>query len=161
MSQMDRDHSRLVVIEKNKINSFKQEKFSSVKSEDGLFLYISLRLIQNYSSLVYNDFFPDFQMMPIIMGFFPLYFIPFFHLSSPRVDQIANLFDTCPICTFLKSLEVAVRLKVIVQVSLLNVATGLDAKHSMRWQQLSSQIFSNSLIYFSQTYIELQFFSVQ
>ena len=42
---MDRDHSRLVVIEKNKINNFKQEKFSSVKFEDGLFLYISLRLI--------------------------------------------------------------------------------------------------------------------
>ena len=58
---MDRDHSRLVVTKNNKINSFKQEKFSLVKSEDGLFLYISLRLIWNYNSSVYSDFFPRFS----------------------------------------------------------------------------------------------------
>ena len=47
---MDKDHDRLVNNGKNKTNSFEQEKFSSVKFEEGLFLYISLRLIQNYSS---------------------------------------------------------------------------------------------------------------
>ena len=46
MSQVDNDHNRLVIIGKNETNSFEQEKFSSIKSEEGLFLYISLRLIQ-------------------------------------------------------------------------------------------------------------------
>ena len=45
MSQVDNDHSRLVITGKNKANSFEQGKFSSAKSEEGLFLYISLRLI--------------------------------------------------------------------------------------------------------------------
>ena len=45
MSQVDNDHSRLVITGKNKANSFEQEKFSSAKSKKGLFLYISPRLI--------------------------------------------------------------------------------------------------------------------
>ena len=47
---MDNDHSRLVITGKNKANNFEQEKFSSAKFEEGLFLYIALILIQNYSS---------------------------------------------------------------------------------------------------------------
>ena len=47
-----------------------------------------------------------------------LYSIPFFNLSLPRVDQIANPLDICPISTFLKSLWVAVRLEVTIHVSL-------------------------------------------
>jgi len=36
-------------------------------------------------------------------GILPLlYSLPFFHLSLPCVDQIANLFDIYPISTFLK-----------------------------------------------------------
>ena len=43
--EVAKDPSRLVNNGKNKTNSFEQEKFSSVKSKEGLFLYISLRLI--------------------------------------------------------------------------------------------------------------------
>ena len=114
MSQMDRDHSRLVVIEKNKINSFKQEKFSSVKSEDGLFLYISLRLIQNYSSLVYSDFFPRFSDDVHHNGVLFLYISFLSFISAPHV-QIGLL---------------------IFSILVLSAPS---------WQQLSSQIFSNSL----------------
>ena len=46
MSQVDNDHNKLVIIGKNETNSFEQENFSSIKSEEGLFLYISLRLTQ-------------------------------------------------------------------------------------------------------------------
>ena len=49
-----------------------------------------------------------------------LYSFPFFHLSLPHVDQITNLLDIVPINTFLKSLWVAVKLEVTVQVSLLH-----------------------------------------
>ena len=51
MSQVDNDHNKLVIIGKNETNSFEQEKFSSIKSEEGLFLYISLRLIQKLQFL--------------------------------------------------------------------------------------------------------------
>ena len=43
-------YSRLVGVGKNETNNFRQEKFSSVKFEDGLFLFTSLRLIKNYNS---------------------------------------------------------------------------------------------------------------
>ena len=115
---MNNDHSRLVIARKNKINSFEQEEFSSVKSEKGLFLYISLRLIQNYSSLVYNDLSLNFLMIPFVMGFFSFIFLPL--LSSQPFTCKSNyyLLDTCPISTFLESLGVAIRLKITVQVSL-------------------------------------------
>ena len=74
MSQVDNDHSKLVIARKNKTNSFEQEKFSSVKSKEDLFLYISLRLIQNYSSSVYSDLSLDFLMIPFVMGFFSFMF---------------------------------------------------------------------------------------
>ena len=45
ISSVDNDHSRLVITGKNKINGSKQERFFSVKSDDGLFLCISLKLI--------------------------------------------------------------------------------------------------------------------
>ena len=68
---MDNDHSKLVIARKNKTNSFEQEKFSSVKSKEGMFLYISLK---NYSSSVYNDLSLDFLMIPFVMGFFSFIF---------------------------------------------------------------------------------------
>ena len=71
---MDNDHSKLVIARKNKTNSFEQEKFSSIKSKEDLFVYISLRLIQNYSSSVYNDLSLDFLMIPFVMGFFSFIF---------------------------------------------------------------------------------------
>ena len=117
MSLVDNDHSRLVVTGKHKSNNSEQEKFSLVKSEEGLFLYISLRLIQNYSSWVYNDFSLDFlDDLPCNGVFSLLYSHSFFHLSPSHVDQIAGP-NTCPISIFLKSLGVAVGLKVIIQVS--------------------------------------------
>ena len=51
MSQVDNDHNRLVIIGKNETNNFEKEKFSSVKSKEGLFLYISVRLIQKLQFL--------------------------------------------------------------------------------------------------------------
>ena len=42
MSQVNNDHNRLVIIGKNETNSYEQKKFSSAKSEEGLFLYIAL-----------------------------------------------------------------------------------------------------------------------
>ena len=71
---MDNDYSMLVIAGKNKTNSFEQEKFSSVKSEEGLFLYISLRLTQNYNSSVYSDLSLDFLMISFVMGFFSFIF---------------------------------------------------------------------------------------
>ena len=49
--------------------------------------------------------------------FFSFILSSFFHLLPSRVDQVSEV-DSCPIRTFLKSLVVAVRLKIIVQVSL-------------------------------------------
>ena len=64
--------------------------------------------------------------------FFLFYTLFLFHLHPPRVDQIIGV-DPCPINTFLKSLGVAVRLKIIVQVSfLINAARKLATEHSMR-----------------------------
>ena len=48
---MDNDYSMLVIAGKNKTNSFEQEKFSSVKSEEDLFIFISLKLIQKLQFL--------------------------------------------------------------------------------------------------------------
>ena len=73
---MDNDHSRLVIARKNKINRFEQEEFSLIKFEECLFLYISLKLIQNYSPLVYSDLSLDFLMIPFVMGFFSFIFLP-------------------------------------------------------------------------------------
>jgi len=57
----------------------------------------------------------SFSLMPPCNGIFSLlYSFTSSHLSLPLVDQIINLFDTCSIRTFLKSLWAAVRLKVIV-----------------------------------------------
>ena len=46
LSWVDSDHNRLVITGKNKTNSFEQEKLSSAKSKEGLFLYISFSPIQ-------------------------------------------------------------------------------------------------------------------
>ena len=58
---------------------------------------------------------PD-SLIPSIMGFFFFIFPFLLHLSPPHVDQIAGS-DLCPISPFLKSLWVAIRLNVTVQVS--------------------------------------------
>ena len=82
-----------------------------------MLLYISLRLIQIFKFLVIQSFLFWFSHDPLCNGILLLYPLSFFHLSCPRVDQIANLLNICPISTFLKSLWVAMRLEVIIQVS--------------------------------------------
>ena len=79
---------------------------------------ISLRLIQMFKLLITKWFSFLFMIPPFYNGILLLlYSLPFFHLNLSCVDQIANLLDTCPISTFLKSLWIVVRLEVIVQVS--------------------------------------------
>ena len=75
MSQIDNDHSRLVIIGKSKTNSFEQEKFSLVKSEEGLFLYIFLILIQKLQFLSIQSFLSPFSD-PLCNGVL-LFYIPF------------------------------------------------------------------------------------
>ena len=83
-----------------------------------MLLYISLRLIQIFKFFVIQSFLFWFSHDPLCNGILLLlYPLSFFHLSRPRIDQIANLLDTCPVSTFLKSLWVAVRLEVTVQIS--------------------------------------------
>ena len=82
-----------------------------------MLLYISLKLIQIFKFLVIQSFLFWFSHDPLCNEIFLLlYPISFFHLSCSHVDQIANLLNICPISTFLKSLWVAVRLEVIIQV---------------------------------------------
>ena len=85
-----------------------------------MFLYIFLLDLYKYSSSWFqNSFLSCFFSFPFCNGILPpLYSLPFFHLSFLRVDQIANILDTCPISTFLKFLWVAVSLEVTVQVLL-------------------------------------------
>ena len=76
--------------------------------------YIFLSDLYKYSSSwLHSNFFSNFLMIPFEMESSSFY-IPFFHPNRPRVDQIANPLDTCPINTFLKSLWIAMRLEVIV-----------------------------------------------
>ena len=72
---MDSDHNRLVIIEKNKTNSFEQEKFSSIRFEEGLFLYISLRLIPKLQFLGMQWFLSSFSDAPLCNGVL-LFYIP-------------------------------------------------------------------------------------
>ena len=82
----------------------------------------SYRYFQTYtnisSSWLQSGFFYGFLMSPSVMESLSFYTpISFFHLSLPRLDQIANLLNTCSISSFLKSLWIAIRLEVTVQVS--------------------------------------------
>ena len=59
----------------------------------------------------------QFSNPPHLGASFTLILSSSFHLHPPRVDQVVD-FDPYPISTFLKSLGVAVRLKITVQLSL-------------------------------------------
>ena len=79
--------------------------------------YIFLLDLYKYSSSwLHSDLF--FDSPPSVMESFPFYTLLFFHPRLSHVDQIANLLDIGPISTSLKSLWVAVRLEVTIQVSL-------------------------------------------
>ena len=61
-------------------------------------------------------FFTNPQMILLKWDFTSLYYLPLLYLSPPCVDQMADSFPY-PISTFLKSLDIAVRLNSTVQVS--------------------------------------------
>jgi len=80
------------------------------------FLYISLELDYRHSSYCYSIF------LLILWCLFSVHSFSFillhsFHLHLSRVDQIIGV-DPCTINTFLKSLGVAVKLKITIHVSL-------------------------------------------
>ena len=71
---------------------------------------------------VVTVFFPQFFDPPYIQGFLSLLYYPFssiytWNLHPPRVNQVVG-FDSYPISTFLKSLGVAVRLKITIRILL-------------------------------------------
>ena len=92
MSQMDNDHMRLVNIGKCKTNSFEQEKFSLVKSEEGLFLYIFLILIQKLQFLSIQSFLSPF--------------------SDPLCNEVLLFYIPSP--SFISTLHVQVRLLIFL-----------------------------------------------
>ena len=106
---------------KVKINRFypykKKKKIVLGTIRGDVFSYISLlNLITSPICVAIVFFYPSFD--PPSLGY-SFSFIPssFFHLHPPHVDQVAGV-NSCSISTFLKSLGVAVRLKITVHVSL-------------------------------------------
>ena len=104
---------------KVKINRFypKKKKFVLGIIRGDVFSYISLlNLVTSPICVATVFFYPSSD--PLSLGY-SFSFIPssFFHLHPPHLDQIASV-DSYSISTFLKSLGVAVRLKIIVHVSL-------------------------------------------
>ena len=95
---------------------FEQKRLPRSSSKNVCFYIFLLDLYKNCSSWLHSDVFSGFSHHPLREGVHPFYtsFLSFFHLSPPHVDLIINLLDTCPISTFLKSLEVIVKLKVTV-----------------------------------------------
>ena len=82
------------------------------------FLYISLEFDYKHSFCCYSIFLLILRSPPLGSSF--SFILPsFFHLHPPRVDQVVD-FHSYPISTLLKSLGVAVRLKITVLVSLLH-----------------------------------------
>ena len=80
-----------------------------------IYIYISFELGYKSCSSSYSVFLFLLQS-PSPGSSFSFILSSLFHLHPPRVDQDAS-FDPCPINTFLKSLGIAVRLKITVQVS--------------------------------------------
>ena len=81
-----------------------------------VFIYKSFEFDYKSHSCCYSVFLSIFWS-PILRYSFSFILSSFFYLHPPRVDQVSNV-DPCPISTFLKSLGVTVRLKIIVHVSL-------------------------------------------
>ena len=102
---------------KAKINRFYPKKIILGTIWGDVFLYISLLNLITSPILVATVFFYSSSDPPSWRYSFFFILSSFFHLHSPRVNQVAGI-DPCPISTFLKSLGVAIRLKITVQVSL-------------------------------------------
>ena len=82
-----------------------------------IYIYIYIYLLNLFTSLVLLLIvFFSFFFNPPPPGSSFSFILSSFHLHPPRVDQVA-CFDPYPINTFLKSLGIAVRLKITIQVS--------------------------------------------
>ena len=121
LNELDISHSRLISAGMARMNKLKRKRLLGHARE----WYVLIDISQTYSNIQVLDytvvsflvfFFLIFLFYdPLCNGIIPLlYSLLFFHLSLSRVDQIANLLNTYPINTFLKSLWVAVKLEVIV-----------------------------------------------
>ena len=102
---------------KAKINKFYLKKIVIGTIREEVFLYISLLNLITSPIFVATVFF--YLSSDPLSSAYSFYFIlpSFFHLHPLRVDQAVGI-DSCSISTFLKSLGIAVRLKITVQVSL-------------------------------------------
>ena len=114
----------------NNYNGFrwKERKYGLVLSKKkcprhsprrSILVYIYIYLLNLVTSLVLLliVFFSFFFNPPPPGSSFSFILSSFFHLHPPRVDHVTG-FDPYPISTFLKSLGVAIRLKITIQVSL-------------------------------------------
>ena len=121
LNELDISHSRLISAGMARMNKLKRKRLLGHARE----WYVLIDISQTYSNIQVLDytvvsflvfFFLIFLFYdPLCNGIIPLlYSLLFFHLSLSRVDQIANLLNTYPINTFLKSLWVAVKLEVII-----------------------------------------------
>ena len=102
---------------KAKINKFYLKKIVLGTIRGDVFLYISLLNLITSPIFVATVFFYLSSNPPSSRYSFSFILSSFFHLHPLRVDQVVGV-DPCPINTLLKSLGVAVRLKIIFQVSL-------------------------------------------
>ena len=76
-------------------------------------MYIYLLNLVTGQILVPTVFFSQFSD-PLSLRYSSSFILSsFFHLHPPHVDQVSNI-DSCPSNTFLKSLGVAVRLKITI-----------------------------------------------
>ena len=102
---------------KVKIDMFYLKKIFIGTIRGDQFLYISLLNLVTSLIFVLIVFFSPFSNP--FSSRYSFFFIlsSFFHLHPPHIDWVPDV-DLCPISTFLKSLEVVVRLKITVQVSL-------------------------------------------
>ena len=102
---------------KAKINRFYVKKIVLGTIRGDVFLYVSLLNLITSPIFVATMFF-NLSSNPLSSGYYFSFILSsFFHLHPPRADQVAGI-DPCSISTFLKSLGVAIRLKITVQVSL-------------------------------------------
>ena len=102
----------------SKTNNLKKEIAHRLGPRMIYFDIFFLDLYKYSSSWLHSGFFSGSFHHPPVREFFPSIFPSLLYLNSPRVDQIANLLDICPIRIFLKFLWVVVRLKITVQISL-------------------------------------------